>query len=194
MQKCLFLLHGGCLFFPLAPFSQVLATPLVLVCTAALDLSMYTRPLHCIPSHCTIYQAPPLLLLFSLCISLSFVHTELYDSLYIFIVLYNIEYYNCINIIEMMIVVQVQASLVHWLAGATGYHYAAFYADCWHELREVTRGYRRCLVYNLIHRGPLFDTQRCSIRASPSVASRQSIRTMFTIHATQHDASTCVYC
>ena len=32
-------------------------------------------------------------------------------------------------------------------------HYAAFYADCMHEVLPVTRGSRACLVYNLIH-GP----------------------------------------
>ena len=31
--------------------------------------------------------------------------------------------------------------------------YAAFYADCQHELCEVTRGYRMCLVYNLVYSG-----------------------------------------
>jgi hypothetical protein len=28
-------------------------------------------------------------------------------------------------------------------------HYAAFYADCEHEIRPLTKGYRLCLVYNL---------------------------------------------
>lgn len=28
--------------------------------------------------------------------------------------------------------------------------YAAFYADCQHELKEVTNGRRLCLVYNLV--------------------------------------------
>ena len=31
-------------------------------------------------------------------------------------------------------------------------YYAAFYADCEHEICEVTEGYRLCLVYNLISR------------------------------------------
>ncbi|MFU8803421.1 MAG: 2OG-Fe(II) oxygenase [Bradymonadaceae bacterium] len=31
--------------------------------------------------------------------------------------------------------------------------YAAFYADCRHELLPVTEGYRLCLVYNLLRRG-----------------------------------------
>jgi hypothetical protein len=31
--------------------------------------------------------------------------------------------------------------------------YAAFYADCIHELRPVTNGYRLCLIYNLVRRG-----------------------------------------
>ena len=39
------------------------------------------------------------------------------------------------------------------LKGMTGFHYAAFYADCQHELCEVTRGYRMCLVYNLLYSG-----------------------------------------
>ena len=28
-------------------------------------------------------------------------------------------------------------------------HYAAFYADCEHEIRPLKKGYRLCLVYNL---------------------------------------------
>ena len=39
------------------------------------------------------------------------------------------------------------------LKGSTGFHYAALYADCQHELCVVTKGYRLCLVYNLIHTG-----------------------------------------
>ena len=39
------------------------------------------------------------------------------------------------------------------LNGMTRFHYAAFYADCQHELCEVTRGYRMCLVYNLVYSG-----------------------------------------
>ena len=37
--------------------------------------------------------------------------------------------------------------------GSMGFHFAAFYADCEHELREVTSGYRLCLVYNLVYKG-----------------------------------------
>ena len=39
------------------------------------------------------------------------------------------------------------------LNGMTEFHYTAFYADCLHELCEVTRGYRMCLVYNLVYSG-----------------------------------------
>ena len=39
------------------------------------------------------------------------------------------------------------------LKGCTGFHYAALYADCQHEVCAVTKGYRLCLVYNLIHVG-----------------------------------------
>jgi len=31
-------------------------------------------------------------------------------------------------------------------------HYIAFYADCQHEIKLVTQGYRLCLVYNLLHK------------------------------------------
>ena len=31
-------------------------------------------------------------------------------------------------------------------------YYAAFYADCQHEISEVTEGYRLCLIYNLVSR------------------------------------------
>ncbi len=37
--------------------------------------------------------------------------------------------------------------------GCTDTHYAAFYADCQHEIEPVTKGYRLCLVYNLVCRG-----------------------------------------
>ena len=37
--------------------------------------------------------------------------------------------------------------------GSIRFHYAALYADCQHELCSVTKGYRLCLVYNLIHVG-----------------------------------------
>lgn len=40
------------------------------------------------------------------------------------------------------------------IKGSTGFHYAAFYADCQHEILEVTQGYRLCLIYNLIYKGP----------------------------------------
>jgi hypothetical protein len=30
-------------------------------------------------------------------------------------------------------------------------YYAALYADCEHELKPLTKGYRLCLVYNLIY-------------------------------------------
>ena len=37
--------------------------------------------------------------------------------------------------------------------GCCNFHYAAFYADCQHEIKPVTSGYRLCLVYNLVHTG-----------------------------------------
>jgi hypothetical protein len=40
------------------------------------------------------------------------------------------------------------------IKGCTNFHYAAFYADCQHELKKVTKGYRLCLIYNLIYSGP----------------------------------------
>ena len=39
------------------------------------------------------------------------------------------------------------------IKGCTNFHYAAFYADCQHELKKVTKGYRLCLIYNLIYSG-----------------------------------------
>ena len=33
------------------------------------------------------------------------------------------------------------------------FYYAAFYADCQHEIKPVTKGYRLCLIYNLLYRG-----------------------------------------
>ena len=37
--------------------------------------------------------------------------------------------------------------------GCVTSHYAAFYADCIHEIKEVTKGYRLCLIYNLLYKG-----------------------------------------
>ncbi|KAL6073102.1 Fe2OG dioxygenase domain-containing protein [Balamuthia mandrillaris] len=48
-------------------------------------------------------------------------------------------------------------------AAYTLYHYAAFYADCPHELLPVTEGHRLCLVYNLV----------CSPTSSSSVSLPQ---------------------
>ncbi len=38
--------------------------------------------------------------------------------------------------------------------GCSNFHYVAFYADCQHEIKPVTKGYRLCLIYNLVYRGP----------------------------------------
>ena len=37
--------------------------------------------------------------------------------------------------------------------GFENFHYAAFYADCQHEIKPVTKGHRLCLVYNLVYAG-----------------------------------------
>ena len=37
--------------------------------------------------------------------------------------------------------------------GFNDFHFAAFYSDCRHEIKPVTRGHRLCLVYDLIYRG-----------------------------------------
>lgn len=51
--------------------------------------------------------------------------------------------------------------------------YAAFYADCEHEVRPVTRGYRVCLVYNLLYkarsRSPVPPDHRSAIDAAVEV-------------------------
>ena len=39
------------------------------------------------------------------------------------------------------------------LAGCNNFQYAAFYADCQHEVKPVTKGHRLCLVYNLVYKG-----------------------------------------
>ena len=48
--------------------------------------------------------------------------------------------------------------------------YAAFYADCEHDVRPVTRGYRVCLVYNLVHtarsRAPVPPDHRPAVEAT----------------------------
>lgn len=38
-------------------------------------------------------------------------------------------------------------------AGCANFYYAAFYADCQHEIKPVTKGYRLCLIYNLVYQG-----------------------------------------
>ena len=50
--------------------------------------------------------------------------------------------------------------------GCNNFHYAAFYADCQHEIKPVTKGYRLCLIYNLVYRG----SDNC-----PSPADNQQI-------------------
>ena len=37
--------------------------------------------------------------------------------------------------------------------GYNNFFYAAFYADCQHEIQPVTKGYRLCLIYNLVYSG-----------------------------------------
>ena len=37
--------------------------------------------------------------------------------------------------------------------GFNNFHFAAFYADCQHEIKPVTKGHRLCLVYNLVYTG-----------------------------------------
>ena len=33
------------------------------------------------------------------------------------------------------------------------FYFAAFYGDCQHEVKPVTKGYRLCLMYNLLYAG-----------------------------------------
>jgi len=35
------------------------------------------------------------------------------------------------------------------------FYFAAFYADCQHEIKPVTKGYRLCLIYNLLYRAKI---------------------------------------
>ena len=51
------------------------------------------------------------------------------------------------------------------LNGISGFHYAAFYADCQHELCKVTKGYRLCFVYNLVYSG---DSCTCPVYSQVS--------------------------
>jgi len=37
------------------------------------------------------------------------------------------------------------------------FYFAAFYADCQHEIKPITSGYRLCLIYNLLYR----DIEEC---------------------------------
>ena len=47
-------------------------------------------------------------------------------------------------------------------AATRSFYFAAFYADCEHEVRPVTKGYRLCLVYNLIYTG----VDKCPVPAN----------------------------
>ena len=38
-------------------------------------------------------------------------------------------------------------------AASSNFYFMAFYADCEHEVKPVTKGYRVCLIYNLIYTG-----------------------------------------
>ena len=35
----------------------------------------------------------------------------------------------------------------------SGCYFTSFYADCQHEVEKVTKGYRLCLIYNLMYQG-----------------------------------------
>ena len=35
----------------------------------------------------------------------------------------------------------------------SNYYFTSFYADCQHEVKKVTKGYRLCLIYNLMYQG-----------------------------------------
>ena len=55
--------------------------------------------------------------------------------------------------------------------GSFNFHYAAFYADCQHEIKPVNEGNRLCLVYNLVYSGcvnlaPANNSQMASTIAS----------------------------
>ena len=60
------------------------------------------------------------------------------------------------------------------LKGSTGFHYVALYADCQHELCAVTKGYRLCLVYNLIHVG----SGHCPAPIDDSVLVKRAVDAM----------------
>lgn len=59
------------------------------------------------------------------------------------------------------------------------FHYAAFYADCRHEVRPVLEGYRVCLVYNLSLRDALFQPQAPDFYG-PKQALRSSLPALMT--------------
>ena len=42
---------------------------------------------------------------------------------------------------------------------SNNFYFAAFYADCEHEVKPVTKGYRLCLIYNLLYSG----TNQCPV-------------------------------
>jgi predicted 2-oxoglutarate/Fe(II)-dependent dioxygenase YbiX len=55
---------------------------------------------------------------------------------------------------------------------AFGAHYAAFYADCEHEVRPITSGYRLVLVYNLCCRA--VDTNQARVDEPTAASAAQS--------------------
>ena len=54
--------------------------------------------------------------------------------------------------------------------------YAAFYADCEHEVQRVTHGLRLCLAYNLVLKPNREKSQRSGKSAGPASALTESIR------------------
>jgi hypothetical protein len=59
---------------------------------------------------------------------------------------------------------------------ATSVQYAAFYADCEHELTPLTSGMRLVLAYNLVYTGPPAAAPRLAGRSEAGVQLQQALQ------------------
>ena len=68
-------------------------------------------------------------------------------------------------------------------AASSKFYFTAFYADCEHEIQPVTKGYRLCLIYNLLYSG----TNECP---TPVDHQKQISTTVSALEAWNEDIET----
>lgn len=76
--------------------------------------------------------------------------------------------------------------------GCSNFHYAAFYADCQHEIEPVTKGHHLCLVYHLLYKGhgncpaPANNERKISAIASSMREWNEDINSVDCPHFLEH--------